>query len=103
MACTCSRADLATGRHRPNCPYGSARAATGADRGDTNVETAGKDLKPTAKEMRQDWYPKDQNGKPVPGNKLSEYEKALLLSGGDNKNIVMRKGHAYVKKVKRKG
>lgn len=99
MGCICSRADLASGRHRPNCPYGSARAATGAD---SNVETAGVDLKPTKNEMKRDWYPKDERGNPVPGKKLSEFEKALVLSNGDAKNIVIKKGHYYVKKNKRK-
>jgi hypothetical protein len=77
--------------HLPNCP---ASGNAGA------IEVG--NLKPTAREKQQPWYPKGPDGKPVPDNKLTEHDKALILSGGDEKNIVIKKGHAYAKKNKRR-
>lgn len=87
--CTCNQPR----GHLPNCPMGSVAAATGIEVGD---------VKPTKSEMSRAWYPKDENGNPIPGNKLSEYEKALVISNGDEKNIVIKGRHTYAKRNKRK-
>lgn len=59
-------------------------------------------LNPSKKEMAAAWYPKGPDGKPVPAHKLTEHDKALIISNGDEKNIVIKGGHSYAKKNKRR-